>query len=180
MLAIDSAGGDLDNAAALADEIRALTAHKKIVGYVEGHAASSGYRIACGCSTLYAAPSSLVGSMKIRLHLANDDSANLCVVGSPWDPLERVGRPMMPMDEARRTAVRQLLEGALEQWVQQTARLRAVRADTVRAQFLDKAIHSGYEARQVGMIDAVEPPQQFLKDLARELAAPAACRRCGR
>jgi signal peptide peptidase SppA len=80
LLDIDSPGGTADGSYDMAMAVAAVRAKKPIIAYVNGLAASAGYRIAAQASMIVAKPGSIVGSIGTMLSLT-DYSAYLEKMG---------------------------------------------------------------------------------------------------
>jgi len=80
LLDIDSPGGTADGSYDMAMAVAAVRAKKPIIAYINGLAASAGYRIAAQASMIVAKPGSIVGSIGTMLSLT-DYSAYLEKMG---------------------------------------------------------------------------------------------------
>ena len=75
ILNVDSPGGEGNGIAELADTIRAATAQKPIVAYVDGLGCSAAYWLASACEEIVCAPTSIVGSIGTIIALIDDTKA---------------------------------------------------------------------------------------------------------
>jgi signal peptide peptidase SppA len=160
-LAINSPGGAPVQCDLLARRIRAAADERKVpvIAFAEDVAASGGYWLACAADEIYAAPSSIVGSIGVisagfgfhgmlervgverRVHTTGERKGML-------DPF----RPEAPADVERLKAIQTDIHAAFMDMV------RARRAGRLRgdeAEIFSGAVWSGREALALGLVDGL-------------------------
>ncbi len=174
ILRINSPGGSPVQAAYINDEIKRLRGKypdKPLYAVVSDLCASGGYYVAVAADRIYASPSSIVGSIGVRM-----DSFGLVGAMEKLGVERRLltaGRhkgmldPFLPVDPEERAHVLRLLEQVHEQFIKA---VKDGRGDRLRG---DEAVFSGLfwtgeEAKQLGLIDEFGSAGQVAREVIGE------------
>ncbi len=172
---IDSPGGSSLAADLLAREIMRAREHKPVVCSLGDLAASGGYYVAAACDEIFAAPSSLTGS--IGIYTGKLDLSGLATrLGVSITMLERGAHASIDSmfrayaDDERATLMR-LLRYHYQRFVATVARGRHLAEARVDALGQGR-IYSGARARSVGLIDNNGGLAEAIEAAARRAAIP--------
>ncbi|MET0286915.1 MAG: signal peptide peptidase SppA [Polyangiales bacterium] len=156
VLYIDSPGGSAVVSELLHREIALLDAHKPVVSWMGNYAASGGYYLAAATRAIVAHPATLTGSIGVvsirpvaerlmeLLHVRRE-----LVSVTPYADLNALTRAPSPDEEA-------LLRAETERFYQRFLEVVATgrkRALSEIAQLAEGRVWSGYDAREVGLVD---------------------------
>lgn len=177
VLDIDSPGGSVAGNAEFATQLLKARAEKPIIAVAQYTCASAAYHLASCCTSVYAAPSALVGS--IGTYLMHDDiTAALEQMGIKRTFISAgkgklLGNPAVPLDDAGRARLTAMVDDAYQQFVDNVVRGRGagMTAATVRNDW-QAHLYSAPDALTLGMIDKVQTLEETLSRLLS--AAPDA------
>jgi protease-4 len=197
VLRIDSPGGSALAADNIWAAVRDLAAIKPVVASMGDTAASGGYYVAAAATEVFAAPSTITGSIGVvggKLAIGE----GLAKIGVRSEILARTDRarlfsPFAPFDDAEREAVLGLMRSAYDLFVDRVAEGRDMEREQVLAA-AEGRVWSGAQALEAGLVtrlgtlaDAVErarelgglpagpveifPPQKTMMEVLGELLA---------
>ena len=175
VLRIDSPGGSSMAADLLAREIERVRAHKPVVCSLGDTAASGGYWIAAACDEVFAAPSTLAGSIGIYTGKL-DFSGLLGKLGVTLTRIERgahatLTSPFRTYTNEERAALMRLLRHHYDRFVASVARGRRLPESRVAA-LGEGRIYSGDRARALGLVDHFGGLAEAIEAAARRGGAP--------
>ncbi|KAA5802165.1 S49 family peptidase [Alkalicaulis satelles] len=167
-ITINSPGGSAVQSRLIHDRIRALAAEKEktVLVFCEDVAASGGYWIACAGDEIFADPASIIGSIGVI-------SAGFGFTGA----MEKLGverrvktagkskllaDPFGPETEEQAATINRLMGAMHEQFI---AHVKARRDGKLKdgAELFDGSVHTGSEALELGLIDALGEARSELK-----------------
>lgn len=170
VLKINSPGGSATQAALIFDEIRRLKAKRpevKIYAVIEDLGASGGYYIAAAADEILAHPSSLVGSIGVRLDGFGFTELmkklgierRLLTAGENKAPLD----PFMPVDQKQQAQMAALLAEIHEQFI---ADVKKGRGDRLKSDptIFSGMVFSGQQALTLGLVDRLGSLPFLLED----------------
>lgn len=170
VLRVDSPGGDAKGVYETARAIRAecAAAGKKLVAYVEGHACSAAYALACAASEIVASEAALIGSIGIinaRIDVTGADRA----YGTAFTFLtsgkrKADGNPHTAVTEAELAATQRIVDSMASTFFGLVEELRGIPAAKVAG--LEAGIFYGAAAVEVGLADRVQSFSSLLAALA--------------
>jgi len=150
VLEIDSPGGQATGIADLAAMIRAATASKPILAYVDGMAASAAYWLAAAASQIVTSPTGLLGSIGVVGSYRPEKDGPIKIISS-LSPLKQA----TPDTEAGRAEAQRVVDELAAIFVADVAQYRGTTADTVARDFGRGGVLVGAAAVAAGMADAV-------------------------
>ncbi|GBQ28386.1 signal peptide peptidase SppA [Gluconacetobacter azotocaptans] len=177
ILVVDSPGGSVSGGEALHDAIARFAARKPVAVSMGGVAASAGYMISVPGQRLFAAQSTLTGSIGVIME-APDVSGLLDRVGVKVDQL--VSGPMKGQPSAVQPLSpegRQMLQGVVadlfDQFVTMVAQGRHMPVERVRA-LADGRPYTGRQALALGLVDQIGTEADAKAWLIKTLHLPEA------
>jgi len=175
LLAVDSPGGTVAGTAELADAVTALDKAKPVFAYIEDLGASAAYYVAAQARRISANAAAQVGSIG-TLVILEDYSAQAEQLGikvhvvssGPFKGAFAVGAEIPPDHIAY---AQDIVDVYAEQFNQAVKRGRNLSIGAVR-ELADGRTHIGAQAKELRLIDAVEPFDETLKQLRKEIPTP--------
>jgi protease-4 len=176
VLRIDSPGGSALAADLLAREITRARAHKPVLCSLGDLAASGGYYLAAACEQIFAAPSTLTGSIGIYTGKI-DFSGLLGKLGVTLTRIERGARagidsPFRKYTDEERAALTRILHYHYRRFVDAVARGRTMSEARVE-QLGEGRIYSGDRALNLGLVDQYGGLQEAVEAAARRAGITA-------
>jgi signal peptide peptidase SppA len=173
LLEIDSPGGEASGAFDLARQIRAAAGQKPVWASANEQALSAGYAIGSAAARLAVARSGEIGSVGV-VALHTDISGELAQKGRRVTILhagarKAAGHPFAPLDDEATHEIQARLDDLYAQFVTMVAEHRGIAAEAVRA--TEARILLAPAARELGLVDAVEPFEETLARLQEHVAA---------
>jgi protease IV len=158
ILAVDSPGGSVSGGEALHDAVARFAAHKPVAVTMGGVAASAGYMISVPAQRLFAAQSTLTGSIGVIME-APDVSGLLDRVGVKVDQLvsgPMKGQPsvVQPLSPEGRQMLQGVVADLFDQFVTMVADGRHMPVDRVRT-LADGRPYTGRQALPLGLVDQI-------------------------
>ncbi|MBB2202805.1 signal peptide peptidase SppA [Gluconacetobacter tumulisoli] len=158
ILVVDSPGGSVSGGEALHDAIARFAARKPVVVSMGGVAASAGYMVSVPAQRLFAAQSTLTGSIGVIME-APDVSGLLDRVGVKVDQLvsgPMKGQPsvVQPLSPDGRQMLQGVVADLFDQFVTMVAQGRHMPVERVRT-LADGRPYTGRQALTLGLIDQI-------------------------
>jgi len=159
LLDIDSPGGSVDGAFALADLVYASRGVKPIVAFADGCAASAAYLLASAADHIVANETADVGSIGV-IAAHTDTSERDAKEGVKHEYItagkyKASGRDGAPLDKEGRAMIQEQLDQLYSLFVEKVARNRGVSAAVVATDMADGRIFIGESARAHGLVDEI-------------------------
>lgn len=170
VLLMDSPGGEASGVFECARNLRAMADAygKRLIAYVEGHACSACYALACGAHEIIIGDTSLVGSIGI-LSTRDDVSAsinargiNVAFIASGTRKAD--GHPENPLTEAEVAATQATVDSLAQVFFELVAEMRGMPVEAVSA--LQAGVLHGQAAIDARLADAMQTYSQTLATLA--------------
>lgn len=154
LLDVDSPGGrvtGIHEASSTIRELRALE-EKPIVAHVDGMDASAAYWITSACDAIFAAPTSMIGSIGALCELSPPEKGGKSLkVVSHRAPL----KAQDPHTKEGRARLQDMVNAAEEVFFEGVSQNRGVSVETVAAQYGQGAVLTAKAALEAGMIDGL-------------------------
>lgn len=166
ILCLDSPGGVVSGCFETARELRAMAkdAGVDLYAYVDGHATSAAYALACAADTIGVPETGCVGSIGVIDALvdatAQDAMCGLSVSLVASGERKTDGNPHMPTSDSAVAAAQKRVNGLAEMFFGLVADARGIGVDQVRA--LEAGLLYGEGAVEAGLADQVMTFQQML------------------
>lgn len=156
LLDMDSPGGEAAGAMEAGAAVRAASAQKKVVAFVNGMAASAAYAVASGASQIVTAPSGLLGSVGVLL-LHVDRSEQLAKAGLKPTLIQAGAYKtdysgLRALPEGARARIQASVDGLYDMFVSTVAAHRGIPEAGVRA--IEGGLLMGREAIAAGLADS--------------------------
>ncbi|HVL55332.1 MAG TPA: S49 family peptidase [Burkholderiaceae bacterium] len=159
VLDIMSNGGILEIGQQLAEVVYAARSHKRIIGYTNSVALSTGYLLMAACTKAVVAPGGWVGAVGVAAGEIDPVLGRMIeaapVYGTSSEVKARTLKLVPFDDEAKRAEIARLIDRDYSRLVAAIARYRGVSEDQVRRNYGDGACVPADEALQRGMIDRI-------------------------
>ncbi|OPY67126.1 MAG: putative signal peptide peptidase SppA [Syntrophorhabdus sp. PtaU1.Bin050] len=169
---INSPGGSVGPSQEIFQELKKLSAKKKVYVSASAVCASGGYYIASAGEKIYVNPSTITGSIGVIMEqMVVEDllkkvglQPNTMKAGKFKD----VGSPFRKMQEEERVYFQQILDGIHDQFIQDVALGRKMPVDKVR-QLSDGRIYTGTQAKELGLVDGIGTFYDAVDDMKKAL-----------
>lgn len=175
LLRIDSPGGAVTPSQEMYSAVKRLAAKKPVVVSMGTAGASGGYYIAVAGQAIFANPSTLTGSIGVRLQLANVeglmDRIGIRTESFATGALKAAGSPFHTMTEQERAYLEGLIHDMQEEFVSVVAENRKMPLEAVRS-LADGRAFTGRQALEVGLIDALGDSEDALERLGELTGLP--------
>lgn len=169
-LMVDSPGGKVTGIPLAADAISALAEEKEVKAYVSGMAASGAYWLASQADEIVAGPATMVGSIgavqKIRSVSDRLDEKGIDVRIIRSAPMKAKPQASEQIDDESVEVIQQRVDSIHSDFVDAVASGREMDRDKA-SELADGRIHLGSDAEEMGLVDKVASPEEFLEDLQR-------------
>ena len=169
LLRIDSPGGGVAPSQEIYAAVKRLAAKKPVVVSMGTAGASGGYYIALAGHEIFANPSTITGSIGVRLQLVNVegfmDRIGLRSESFTTGALKDTGSPFHTMSETEKAYLQGLIEDMQEEFVRVVAESRHMQAEDVR-RLADGRAYTGRQALGKGLVDALGDEESALERLA--------------
>lgn len=175
---IDSFGGEVDGAFALAEEIFALSQEKPTIAILTDHACSSGYLQAAACRQIIIPATGYAGSIGvIAMHIDATkwmEREGLAVNVMRAGPDKARPQPFVESISEAEYAERMAdCEALRHEFAATVARFRAGRMSLEAILGTNSKSYRGEEAVKIGLCDAVARPAEAFRAFLAEFGAPA-------
>ncbi len=169
VLRINSPGGSAVQSAIIHDELRRLRGKdsRPVYAVIEDLGASGGYYIAAAADKIYAHPSSLVGSIGVRLDgfgfteimKKAGVERRLLTSGENKAMLD----PFLPEDPKQKARMEALLASVHEEFIAAVRESRKDRLST-KPEVLSGMVYTGRQAKEVGLVDDFRTLEQLVEE----------------
>ncbi len=173
ILRINSPGGSAVQSAMIYDEVKRLKAeHEGIPVYavIQDVGASGGYYIAAAADKIYANPSSIVGSIGVRLDSYGvvDAAKKLGIESRTLTAGEHktILDPFKPVSEEEEAHLKKLLSSTHEQFISAVKQGRGTRLQD-NPDIFSGLFWNGNEAQKLGLIDDFKTTRQVAKEVIK-------------
>lgn len=175
LLRMDSPGGAVAPAQEIYTAVKRLAEKKPVVVSMGSAGASGGYYIAVAGHEIFANPSTITGSIGVRLDLVNAEGLAALLgirpVSLTTGALKNAGSPFHTMTEEERAYLQQLIDDMQEQFVTVVAENREMDLETVR-RLADGRAYTGNQALRLGLVDTLGDSGAALERLAALAGVP--------
>lgn len=156
LLRVDSPGGVVAPSQEIFAAVKRLAAVKPVVASMGAVAASGGYYVAAAANEIVANPSSLTGSIGVRMELINirglADKLGLAQTLITSGEMKGVGTPFREISEREREYLTAVVMDMHEQFVRDMAEARDMPRERMAA-LADGRAYTGRQALELGLVD---------------------------
>ena len=156
VLRIDSPGGVVGPSQEIYEEVKKLTAKKKVVVSMGSLAASGGYYIAAPANMIFANPGTVTGSIGVLMKLSNIEGLQgkigLKTFVLKSGKYKDAGSPVRPMTREERAVMQGVIDNMHGQFIRAVAEGRRLPLETVTG-LADGRIYSGEQALNLKLVD---------------------------
>lgn len=158
VLLVNSPGGSALASEVILDEVKRVAKKKPVLAYFDRVAASGGYLVALGAKELWAAPSSIVGSIGVFAGKF-DLSGAMEKLGIHRTVITRghnagIYSSARPFTDAERAALEQDVEETYQSFLEHVAASRGRTTDEIH-RLAEGRVYSGTGAKAAGLVDAL-------------------------
>lgn len=154
----NSPGGTAVDSDIIAQKVKELKFHKKIVAYIEDTGASGAYLIASQAHKIIAHPQSITGSIGARIDLPIikelTDKIGIKVISIKSGPYKNSLSPFKELNTQEEKILQNLVNESYESFIGNVAEGRKLSLAEVRS-LADGRIYSGNQAKQLKLVDEV-------------------------
>lgn len=176
LVRVDSPGGGAAASQELFDSIQRLAKSKPVVASLGSVAASGGLMVAMGAPYVVANPSTVTGSIGVRMDLPQIqglmDKLGIGQETITTGRFKDAGSTMRPLTAEEKTYFRGILQDMHEQFVLLVAEGRGLPVENVHA-LADGRIMTGREAKEVGLVDELGGQNAALAKLRSQTGVKA-------
>lgn len=169
LVRIDSPGGAVAPSQELYSAVKRLAAEKPVVVSMGATAASGGYYIAVAGREIFASPSTLTGSIGVRLQLANVqglmERLGVSSESMTTGKFKATGSPFKAMSTEERAYLQAILDDMQDVFVTAVAEGRSLPKERV-ASLADGRVFTGRQALEAKLIDRLGDREAALNRLA--------------
>ena len=170
VLRIDSPGGVVGPSQEIYEEVKKLTAKKKVVVSMGSLAASGGYYIAAPANVIYANPGTITASIGVLIKFSNIEGL-LGKIGIKSATLKTgtfkdAGSPERELSPEDRAMFQALIDNTHEQFIRAVAEGRKLPVDDVR-KIADGRVLSGEQAKALKLVDKLGNLQDAIEEAGR-------------
>lgn len=176
VLDIDSPGGGPAASEAIYLAVKRLREKKPVAAAIRGVGASGGYMVACGAEPIFALPTSIVGSIGViwMMPMIAEALDRLGVrmrtrTSGEYKDMGSLFRESTPEEEERLNA---LLHSVYDRFVEIVAEGREGLTDDRVRELATGEIHTGQQARELGLIDQIGDLEDAIAWAAAEVEIP--------
>lgn len=156
VLRVDSPGGSVAASQEIHSHVKRLGEKMPVVASMGNIAASGGYYIACGASSIFANPGTITGSIGVVATFANYREllrwAKVDFEVVKTGELKDTGSPLRPLEPKEREYLQAMMDRALEQFQNAVAASRNISAEKLK-ELSDGRVILGQSAREAGLVD---------------------------
>lgn len=170
VLRIDSPGGVVAPSQEIYEEVKKLTAKKKVVVSMGSLAASGGYYIAAPATVIFANPGTITGSIGVIIKLSNlqelMDKVGVKAITIKTGKFKDIGSSSRPMTEEDRQLLQGVIDSSQGQFIKAVAQGRKLSEARVRS-LADGRIFTGEQALELKLVDRLGNLQDALAEAGR-------------
>lgn len=175
LLRIDSPGGGAAASQELYEALHALSVRKPVVASMGSVAASGGLMAAMGASYVVANPSTVTGSIGVKMELPQLQGL-MQKIGIGRESLttgrfKDAGSPFRPLTAEERAYLNGIIQDMHQQFVALVAESRKLPVEKVQA-LADGRIFTGREAKTQGLVDELGGQDAALRELRKQAGVP--------
>lgn len=161
-LEINSPGGEVTASDLIYHYLKLFTQETKkpIFAHITSTGASGAYYAACGCSKIYAMPTSMIGSIGVLLQsinieeLANKIGIKPVTIKSDKTPMKDILSPFRQTTEEEKAMLLELVEDSYQRFVDIVSESRNLsRADVIK--LANGSIYTANKSLKLGLIDGI-------------------------
>lgn len=158
LLYVNSGGGAVVPSQEIFSAVKRLAKVKPVVTYMSTAGASGGYYVAVGSHYIVASPSTLTGSIGVRMDMVNMqklfDTVGIKQQSLASGALKGAGTPFRPMRPDEEAYLRSVVNDMYEVFIADVAAGRKLKLEEVRA-LADGRAYTGRQAKELGLIDSL-------------------------
>ena len=170
VLRIDSPGGVVGPSQEIYEEVKKVSAKKKVVVSMGSIAASGGYYIAVPAQTIYANPGTITGSIGVLMKFTNFegvmDKVGMRAFTLKSGKFKDVGSPLRPMSEEDRAMLQGVIDSTYGQFVKAVAEGRKMPVEEI-TRIADGRILTGEQAKAAKLVDKLGTLQDAIAEAGR-------------
>ncbi|MDR1242492.1 MAG: signal peptide peptidase SppA [Deltaproteobacteria bacterium] len=175
LVCINSPGGAVVPSQELHSSIKRLAAKKPVVVYMSSAAASGGYYAAIAGDYIVAGPSTLTGSIGVRMELPEIkellDKLGIHTQSLVSGPFKEAGTPGRPLRDDERDYLHGLVQDMYDAFIEDVAKDRKMPLEEVR-KLADGKAYTGRQALALGLVDELGDMADALDILAKRCELP--------
>lgn len=170
VLRVDSPGGIVGPSQEIYQEVKKLSAKKKVVVSMGSLAASGGYYISAPASLIYANPGTITGSIGVLMKFSNVeglmDKIGMKSFTLKTGKYKDSGSPVRTMTDEEKALLQAVIDSTHSQFVKAVAEGRKLPVEKVKA-IADGRIFSGEQALAEKLVDRLGSLQDAIEEAAR-------------
>ncbi len=159
VLRIDSPGGEVTASDVMYNAVKEASAKKPVIAFMDTVAASGGYYISCGATTVVANQTSITGSIGVIMqgigYQGLMEKAGVEMRTFKSGALKDAGAGSRPMTDAERAYLQTLVMQNYDRFVQVVSDARKLPVDELKSGLADGRIFLAPEAKEKKLIDEV-------------------------
>ena len=180
-LEINSPGGEVTASDLLYHMLKRFhqQTKKPVIAHITAVGASGAYYAACGCSKIYALPTSMIGSIGVMLQainveeLANKIGVKAVIVKSDKTPMKDVLSPFRKSTEEEKAMLLELVESSYQRFVDIVTENRCMkREDVIKA--ANGSVYTAEKAKKLGLIDGIGYREEIVSEMCKMLGIKSA------
>lgn len=178
VLGINSPGGEVTASDHLYQAVLEAAAAKPVVAHFDSVAASGGYYLACGATSIVASETGITGSIGVIIQSLNYadlfDKAGLEMLTFASGEFKDTLSGARPMREDERAYIKGIVNDMYERFVNVVAEGRDLPLGRVRSEIADGRIFTGAQALELKLVDATGTIEEAYAEARRLARAPGA------
>lgn len=175
-LEINSPGGEVTASDLIHHMFKKFYAETKkpIIAHIGAMGASGAYYAACGCSKIYALPTSMIGSIGVLLQamnveeLANKLGIKPMTIKSDKTPMKDVLSPFRQATEEEKAMLLELVETSYQRFVDIVAEGRNLKRDDV-IKLANGSVYTAQKALKLGLVDGIGYRDEVATEICKML-----------
>ena len=173
LVRIKSPGGEVTASDKMYEALKAASAEKPTLVYLDGIAASGGYYLACGAPYIMASPTTITGSIGVIIQspkyedLLGKVGVDMRVYKS--GPHKDILSGARSMSSAEDEIIQNMVEESYVRFLNIVSEARGIDTQALRSHIADGRIYSGSLAKKLNVVDAVGYQEEAIAKL-KEIA----------
>jgi len=160
LLDINSGGGSVDGCQELSGHIQEARKTKPVNAYVGGTGCSAAYWLASACQKIYAAETSITGSIGVQLIVPPEEKDGSISFLSSHSP----NKNATPHGEKGKTEAQRIVDDLGSIFVKSVAENRGITEDEVLKNYGQGSVFVGPDALKRGLIDEISTIEEILSE----------------